>query len=207
MFSLLRWLVILAICFVGIGLYRGWFSFSKSQNDPKSDKIDVRVSVDKGKVEADLGKVEKKLARSRADRRSHEHEMSSPGGSAWLLPGSGEQPGQAPSHPVQSRRVNAANNAGDLANVLAVKVARDRTKNNFPISPFPGGMPSRGEAAGRHVRVATNMPTGAARRDGMPPKCGSYFSFGPRSYCRSAVETGVRKIGVAGANLIIPIPA
>ncbi len=61
MFSLLRWLVVLAICLVGIGLYRGWFSFSKPQPEPQGGKVDIRVSVDENKMKADLGNVENKL--------------------------------------------------------------------------------------------------------------------------------------------------
>jgi hypothetical protein len=61
MLLLLRLLAFLALCLIGIGLYRGWFSFSKPQPDAQANKVDIRVSVDKGKMNADLGKVEKKF--------------------------------------------------------------------------------------------------------------------------------------------------
>jgi hypothetical protein len=61
MFSLLRWLVILALCVVGIGFYRGWFSFSKPQPEAQGGKVDISVTFDKGKANADLKKVEEKL--------------------------------------------------------------------------------------------------------------------------------------------------
>ena len=38
MFSLIRWLFLLAVCLVGIGLYRGWFSMSNPSRDAQSDK-------------------------------------------------------------------------------------------------------------------------------------------------------------------------
>jgi hypothetical protein len=61
MFSFLRFLVIVAILVVGIGLWRGWFTFSKPQPEAQGGKVDIRVSVDENKLKSDLGKVERKL--------------------------------------------------------------------------------------------------------------------------------------------------
>lgn len=56
--SLIKLLVVLSILLVGIGFYRGWFSLSSSQPDAESDKVNVNVSVDKGKIKSDVKKVE-----------------------------------------------------------------------------------------------------------------------------------------------------
>jgi hypothetical protein len=61
MFSFLRFLVFVAICVVGIGVYRGWFSFSKPQPEAQGGKVDISVTFDKGKANADLKRVEEKL--------------------------------------------------------------------------------------------------------------------------------------------------
>jgi hypothetical protein len=57
--GLVRWLLILVVCLVGIGLYRGWFTLSR-QNAP-GDKVDIDVSVNKQKMKSDVQKVEKKV--------------------------------------------------------------------------------------------------------------------------------------------------
>jgi len=56
--SLGRLLLLLFVCLVGIGLYRGWFSFSSSSRDPQSDQVNINVSVDTAKVKADAQKAE-----------------------------------------------------------------------------------------------------------------------------------------------------
>jgi hypothetical protein len=62
MFSLIRFLFLLAVCLVGIGLYRGWFSFSKPSQDAQSDKVNISVSIDAGKLKADAEKMKEKFA-------------------------------------------------------------------------------------------------------------------------------------------------
>ena len=59
--SLIKLLVVLSILLVGIGFYRGWFSLSSSQPDAESDKVNVNVSVDKGKIKSDVKKVERQV--------------------------------------------------------------------------------------------------------------------------------------------------
>jgi hypothetical protein len=55
-------LIILVICLVGIGIWRGWFSFSISSGDTEKDKVNVGVSVDKGKMKEDVQKAKTKVA-------------------------------------------------------------------------------------------------------------------------------------------------
>jgi hypothetical protein len=60
--SFIKLLIVLLVCLVGIGLYRGWFSFSRSSPGVEGDKINVNVSVDKVKIKSDLAKAEEKVA-------------------------------------------------------------------------------------------------------------------------------------------------
>jgi hypothetical protein len=59
--SLIKLLVVLVICIIGIGIYRGWFSMSSSSPDTKGDRVNVNLSVDKGKVKADVKKAKEKV--------------------------------------------------------------------------------------------------------------------------------------------------
>jgi hypothetical protein len=58
---LIRLAVVLLICLIGIGIYRGWFSLSSSTPDPQGNKVNVNVSVDKGKMKADVKKAKEKV--------------------------------------------------------------------------------------------------------------------------------------------------
>jgi hypothetical protein len=62
MFSLIRFLFLVAVCLVGIGLYRGWFSMSNPSRDAQSDKVNINVSIDASKVKADVEKARAKIA-------------------------------------------------------------------------------------------------------------------------------------------------
>ncbi|MFZ1933959.1 MAG: hypothetical protein WCB27_12180 [Thermoguttaceae bacterium] len=59
---LLKLIVVLVICVVVIGFWRGWFSFSRTPNpDSDGNKTNFNVSVDNGKMKADLKKAEDKV--------------------------------------------------------------------------------------------------------------------------------------------------
>jgi hypothetical protein len=62
MFSLIRALLVIGLCLVGIGLYRGWFSFTTPHRDAQSNNVNISVSVNATKLEADVAKVEEKIA-------------------------------------------------------------------------------------------------------------------------------------------------
>lgn len=62
MFSLFRFLFVVLLCVVGVGLYRGWFSFSSAGRDPQDQHVDIRVSVDTNKLGSDAAKVKQRLA-------------------------------------------------------------------------------------------------------------------------------------------------
>jgi hypothetical protein len=54
-------LAVLLVALLGIGFYRGWFSVSTSSPDPKGGKVNVNVSLDKGKMKSDVKKAEEKV--------------------------------------------------------------------------------------------------------------------------------------------------
>ena len=61
MFRAIRWLSVLLVCLVGIGLYQGWFSLSSPSPDTESNKVNFNVSVDKSKMKSDVKKAGEKI--------------------------------------------------------------------------------------------------------------------------------------------------
>jgi len=59
--SLMKLLVLLLICLVAIGFYRGWFSLTSPNPNTDGNKVNVNVSVDKGKMKSDVQKAKEKV--------------------------------------------------------------------------------------------------------------------------------------------------
>jgi hypothetical protein len=78
MFGMLRTAFTLLICLLIVGFYLGWFSFTKSAPDPKSDNLNVNVSVDKQKMGADLQKLEQNVAKRIQDINSQPQGSAAP---------------------------------------------------------------------------------------------------------------------------------
>jgi hypothetical protein len=57
----IKLLIVLLLCLIGIGFYRGWFSVSRPNPEPDGSKVSVKMSVDKKKIRSDVQKVEKKV--------------------------------------------------------------------------------------------------------------------------------------------------
>jgi len=53
-------LIVLAILVVGVGFYRGWFALSSQNQDAESNKTDINLTVDRGKVKEDVQEVKDK---------------------------------------------------------------------------------------------------------------------------------------------------
>lgn len=53
-------LIVLAILVVGVGFYRGWFALSSRSPDAESNKVDINLTVDRGKVKKDVEEVKDK---------------------------------------------------------------------------------------------------------------------------------------------------
>jgi hypothetical protein len=51
-------LIVLVICVVGFGFYRGWFALSSSDTNDGSNQVNVNLTVDPDKVKADTGLAE-----------------------------------------------------------------------------------------------------------------------------------------------------
>jgi hypothetical protein len=50
-------LSVLVIFVVVLGFYRGWFALSSQTRDTESNKVDINLTVDRGKVREDAEKV------------------------------------------------------------------------------------------------------------------------------------------------------
>jgi hypothetical protein len=59
--SRLKLVIVLLLCLVGIGFWRGWFSVSSPKPDTEGNKVNVNMSVDKGKIKSDIKKAERKV--------------------------------------------------------------------------------------------------------------------------------------------------
>jgi hypothetical protein len=53
-------LLVLLLCVVGFGFYRGWFSLSRSNPDTGSNKVNISLTVDPDKMKADTAMVKEK---------------------------------------------------------------------------------------------------------------------------------------------------
>ena len=57
---LLFLVLLLAVGFVGLGFYLGWFSLATSR-DPEGGKTGVQLTIDQGKMKADAQKAREKV--------------------------------------------------------------------------------------------------------------------------------------------------
>lgn len=61
-----RWfavVIVLVFLVVGLGFYRGWFVLSSPDADKESNKVNVNLSLDKGKIQEDAELVKNKAAK------------------------------------------------------------------------------------------------------------------------------------------------
>jgi hypothetical protein len=58
--SFISVLFVLLICVVAVGFYRGWFTLSSPSPDTGSNKVNVNLTVDQGKMQEDAETVKKK---------------------------------------------------------------------------------------------------------------------------------------------------
>ena len=58
--TFIRVLVVLALCVVGFGFYRGWFALSSPSSGTGSNQVNVNLTVDPDKVKADAESVKQK---------------------------------------------------------------------------------------------------------------------------------------------------
>jgi len=73
MLSLPRRLLTLFALLIVIGLFRGWFTFSSPHRDQENHKVNINVSVDTDRLEADAEKLKQageKVAQRIKERRN-----------------------------------------------------------------------------------------------------------------------------------------
>ena len=59
--SLIKPAALFLVLLVGVGLYLGWFSVTRSKPDAESDNTNINVSVDKAKMKSDIKKARGKV--------------------------------------------------------------------------------------------------------------------------------------------------
>jgi hypothetical protein len=59
--TLIKLVIVAAICVGGIGWWRGWFTVSKQNPSPDGNTVDMNLSVDKRKIKSDVREVKKKI--------------------------------------------------------------------------------------------------------------------------------------------------
>jgi hypothetical protein len=55
-------LIVVAILVIGVGFYRGWFALSSPDSDKGSNKVNVNLTMDRDKMNADAKTVKAKAA-------------------------------------------------------------------------------------------------------------------------------------------------
>lgn len=53
-------LSVVVVLVVGVGFYRGWFALSSQSRDTESNKVDMNLTLDRGKVKDDVEEVKDK---------------------------------------------------------------------------------------------------------------------------------------------------
>ena len=53
-------LIVLVVCVVAFGFYRGWFAVSSPAPDKGGNKVNVNLTMDKGKIQEDAQTVKQK---------------------------------------------------------------------------------------------------------------------------------------------------
>lgn len=71
-------LVVLVLCVVGIGFYRGWFTVATPSADTEGSKVDVSLTVDPDKVRADAETVKEEVAEFTGQATQGAHELVDP---------------------------------------------------------------------------------------------------------------------------------
>lgn len=56
----MKTIVVLGLCVVALGYYRGWFTLTSQGQDAESNKVGVNLTVDPDKVKEDVGRVKEK---------------------------------------------------------------------------------------------------------------------------------------------------
>ncbi|QDT60515.1 hypothetical protein SV7mr_30380 [Stieleria bergensis] len=71
-------LFLLLVLVGGIGFYRGWFSMSSDQGSSESRNVDVNLTVDRDKMEADADAVKDKVEELTGDAKDEVNKLVQP---------------------------------------------------------------------------------------------------------------------------------
>jgi hypothetical protein len=76
--KLLLVVLVLVICVVGFGFYRGWFALSSSNVDKGSNKVNVNLTMDGNKMQEDAATVQSKTAELTGGAKNEANEPGEP---------------------------------------------------------------------------------------------------------------------------------
>ena len=71
-------LLVLVLCVVGFGFYRGWFALSRTSPDPGSHKVNINLTVDPDKMKADTEMVKEKTTKFSSQAKEEATEPGNP---------------------------------------------------------------------------------------------------------------------------------
>lgn len=76
--------LLLVLCVVGLGFYRGWLALSSTSSDTGSNRVNINLTVDPDKVKADADSVKDKTMEltGTVTERVHTTQANELGGSA-----------------------------------------------------------------------------------------------------------------------------
>lgn len=112
MFAMFRFLFLVFVIFVGVGIYRGWFSFTTPTQLP-DNKMNFNITVDENAVKADTDRLRARIAQEVAQRANQ---------------GNGGQQQPQGSWPNQPNQPNAWPNQGSAP----VQYNQNMPQNNWP---------------------------------------------------------------------------
>lgn len=68
-------LLVLTLCVIGFGFYRGWFALSSHSRDTQDNKVGVNLTVDPDRVKEDATKVKEKTTELAGKARDEAKEL------------------------------------------------------------------------------------------------------------------------------------
>ena len=71
-------LFLVLVLFAAIGFYQGWFSMSSNKGDAGSRKVDVKMTVDGDKMEADADAVKSKVQELTGEAKDKASQLGQP---------------------------------------------------------------------------------------------------------------------------------
>ena len=76
--SIVTVLLVLLVCVVAFGFYRGWFAVSRRGPDATTNQVNVNLTVDRDKMQSDANLVQKKATELTGNATGRANELAAP---------------------------------------------------------------------------------------------------------------------------------